>query len=399
MKDKAHSLFRNFVQYYLILVNKIGSNLEKFLLKFNEVSLFTYTTGHFFLYWSFYWLIIRLCVRPWVLSFSHINELNVQLTPYIFTIISTLCFIMLAFIPTLITSTSSSLCLYIHKVHIRLLYSNANWRDFVTTLVLIESWVMYTKKRKVVVSSLIFYLFFLNFTGNDNVYLFMWLSFLYSFLYYSRVVYPIFPNYPKSKKLVLEMDGDFFSDSLDSYYGVKKPSYGIQPRNKRKYSIKSYHTTAQVLFPENSMFGNTGGKTWFHHKCIQSAARESILKRQFIENMTANKLPNHSHGTLGGKPFVFPSQEAANLVKSMPEVISESSGLSQGSRQIVKKMLGTTRGTYIIAGGVLLGTSYVCANTLITGSKLFQQMDDSFKSFGKFMETHEIKIFKKSEGA
>jgi hypothetical protein len=62
-------------------------------------------------------------------------------------------------------------------------------------------------------------------------------------------------------------------------------------------------------------------------------------------------------------------------------------------------MLGTTSATYIITGGVLLGAGYVCVNTLVTGSKLFQQMDDSIKSFEKFLETHEIKITKKSEGA
>ena len=163
-----------------------------------------------------------------------INELNFQLHPYLFTLVTTPCFIVLAFLPTLLTSTSLSLCLYIHKVHLTLLYENANWRNFVTTLVSIESWIMYSKKRRLVSALSIFLLFISNFTGNDNIYLFMWLSFLYTFLYYSRVVYPIFPNYPKSKKFLLEMDGDFFSDSLDIHYEVKRPSYGIKPRNKKK---------------------------------------------------------------------------------------------------------------------------------------------------------------------
>ena len=74
-----------------------------------------------------------------------------------------------------------------------------------------------------------------------SIYLFMWLSFLYSFLYYSRVVYPIFPNYPKSKKLVLEMDGDFFSDSLDIYYGVKRPGYEYNPAAKKNKSMLFYY--------------------------------------------------------------------------------------------------------------------------------------------------------------
>jgi hypothetical protein len=386
------NLIKKFAQYYLTLSNKIGNNLEKFLLKFNGVSYHTYTTGHFFLYWSVYWLIIRLSVRPWILNFAYTNELNFQLHPYLFTLVTTPCFIVLAFLPTLLTSTSLSLCLYIHKVHLTLLYENVNWRSFVTTLVSIESWIMHSKKRRLVSALSIFLLFISNFTGNDNIYLFMWLSFLYTFLYYSRVVYPIFPNYPKSKKFLLEMDGDFFSDSLDIHYEVKRPSYGIKPRNKKKPTTRFFHTTAQVLFPGGDMFEKTGGKTWFNHHTLRAAAQESVLRQKVLENITKNTLPDHVQGSLGGKPFTFPNQEAANMTKTVTQVVSEHSVLSPGSRQIVTRALGATRAPYILAGGAMLCGGYFCVNTIASGVNLAQEVGTSIGNWDEILKSKGIDI-------
>ena len=76
--------------YYFKTTQAIGTFMSAFLRKFNAISYLSYINGHFFLYWSFYWLIVRLLVKPWILSFSYFNQLSLQTNPIIFTIVFTI---------------------------------------------------------------------------------------------------------------------------------------------------------------------------------------------------------------------------------------------------------------------------------------------------------------------
>ena len=48
------------------------------------------------------------------------------------------------------------------------------------------------------------------------------------------------------------------------------------------------------------MFEKTGGKTWFNHHTLRSAAQESVLRQKVLETITKNTLPDHVQGSLLG---------------------------------------------------------------------------------------------------
>jgi hypothetical protein len=366
---------------YLRLIEKINTVLENSLARFNDFSYMTFVSGHFFLYWTFYWFLIRIFVRPLLLSFPLIQGFSEMFHPYIFTIIATIVFIGMAFIPTLITSTSFSIYKFIVWEHATLLYKNENWRDFVVTLVILESWIMYSKTRRVCSGLAIFIIFVTNFVSTGNFFLIWWLGFLYPFLYYTRVVYQIFPDFPRHKKLLMGLSGDLLTDSLDIYYGVKRPLYGIKPRNKRVKPTRGFHTSA-VNFIGDSPGDSPGDPTSTSKKAPKSWLRNnSILKgvAQHTTDQVRNQnlyeknflvaeakkayLPNGVVGRLGGLDFVFPNEEAANLNRDVVTMVAEND-LVGASNKAFKRFGGNSMARSVL----LLGVTGVGLIGLLKGS-------------------------------
>ena len=152
-----------FLQNYLKLIAKVSLGIQKVLLKFDQTAYASYMIGYSHFYWCVYWLIIRLAVRPVLLPYLHIDQ-DTFVYQCVFTVLSTVCFLFLALIPTLVTSTSIRLFEKIYRTHAKLLYSNQLWKEAVVTLVLIESWTMFSNRRRLMVGLLVLAIFLINFS-------------------------------------------------------------------------------------------------------------------------------------------------------------------------------------------------------------------------------------------
>jgi len=376
------------MRVYLKLIEKVNTVLMNSLVRFNDFSYMTFLTGHFFLYWTFYWFLIRIFVRPLLLSFPLIQGFSEMFHPYIFTIIATTVSIGMAFIPTLITSTSFSIYKFIVLKHAKLLYENDNWRDFVGTLVILESWIMYSKTRRVCSGLAIFIIFVTNFVSTGNFFLIWWLGFLYPFLYYTRVVYQIFPDFPRQKKLLMVLSGDLLTDSLDIYYGVKRPLYGIKPRNKRVKPTRGFHTSA-VNFIGGDILGDSPSdspsdptstskkapKSWLRNNSIlkevaQHTTDQVRNQNLYEKNLVAAEaqkayLPNGVVGKLGGLDFVYPSEGSANFNRDVVTMVFENDFVGASNKALLE--FGKVTGHSIARSALVLGVTGVCFISLLKG--------------------------------
>ena len=298
--------------YYFKIVHAIGTFMSAFLRKFNAVSYLSYINGHFVIYWSFYWLLVRLLVKPWVLSFSYINELSLQMNSVIFTIIATIISIIVALIPTLFTSISVSLYVFLTKKHMDLLYYSPFWIELVCSLIALESWVMFSKTRRIIALLLISIQFSANFfTDNNPFFLFGWLFMLYMFMYHTRVVFYIFPGYPRSKKLKYIKDPSFYTSSLDAYYGIVRPISVVKLGTKK--NTREYHTTTRNLFPDEDLLNGNGSKPQnvsFICKAAQYRVLEDSRNGKLFQAQT---LRNSQLGTLGGKELIHSDLASTHL--------------------------------------------------------------------------------------
>ena len=245
------------LQNYLKVIAKVSLGIQKVLLKFDQTAYASYMAGYSHLYWCVYWLIIRLAVRPALIPYLHIDQ-ETLVYQCVFTVLSTICFLVLALIPTVITSTSIRLFEKVYRTHAKLLYSNQLWKEAVVTLVLIESWTMFSNRRRLIVGLLVLAIFVMNFLANGTIYLLVWLAVLYPFMYYTKVVYHIFPNYPRNEIFSEEIDRCLYDKAVNRYYGVKSPVCKIKAR-KTNSTLKRFHTTTKNLVLDDLVGGGKGG--------------------------------------------------------------------------------------------------------------------------------------------
>ena len=159
----------------------------RFLFKYNQNLLYAYETGVFYFYWSISWLIIRFTM----------------------------------------------------KVHLmNLLFHNPYWSTHVVTLRSFHMYLGHTRVRRATFILAVLLLFMLNFFSFGLLsyyFLTLWLGFLYTFIYFNRVVYVIFPTTETTYKMVDGIDGDLYDDALYKYYGVKRPkNFYSGPRRNPK---------------------------------------------------------------------------------------------------------------------------------------------------------------------
>jgi hypothetical protein len=342
------------LSYYFTTIQVIGNFMVAFLRKFNYVSYRSYVNGHFFLYWSFYWLVVRLLVKPWVLSFSYINELSLQMNPFIFTIIATVLSIILALIPTLFTSLSASLYLFLTEKHIKLLYENRFWMGLVCYLIMLEAWVMFSKTRRIMALLLIVIIFSMNFfTTNNPYFLFNWLFVLYTYLYHSKVVFYIFPDYPRSKTFPDIFDGSFYLSSLDAYYGVTRPSTDVKPHTKK--NVREYHTSTKNLLPGNDFFSGNDSNTQ-KNSLLRRAAQFRVMENSRTAKLfQVQELPDSQLGKLGSKDWIHTDRFSLNYMENL----SKEKSLGGNAPKTIKSLPITPRwglgAGFILGGCVIVG--------------------------------------------
>jgi hypothetical protein len=352
--------------YYFKTTQAIGTFMSAFLRKFNAISYLSYINGHFFLYWSFYWLIVRLLVKPWILSFSYFNQLSLQTNPIIFTIVFTIISIVIAFIPTLFTSISASLYGFLTKTHVNLLYQNPLWIAMVCSLIVLEAWVMFSKTRRIIALLIIFIQFAANFFSHNNnpFFLFGWLFILYTFMYHTRVVFHIFPDYPRTKNFKHIEDFSFYTSSLDAYYGVVRPIPVVNSGTKK--NIREYHTTTKKLLPYDDLLNGNGSNS-YNNNFLRKAAQfrvgvDSRNGKLFpVESLRTSQL-----GTLGGKEWIFTDPMSVNYSES----IANRKSLGQNMSNHFKC---GSKVTAYIPGLAAVGTLAACAFTAIGGTYLFME--------------------------
>jgi len=94
-------------------------------------------------------------------------------------------------------------------------------------------------------------------------------------MYHTKVVFHIFPDYPRSKTFPDNFDVSFYISSVDEYYGVTRPSTNVKPRTKK--NTREYHTTTKNLLPDDDLLSGNGSNP-NNESFIRKAAQFRVLE-------------------------------------------------------------------------------------------------------------------------
>lgn len=208
----------------------------RFLFKYNQNLLYAYDTGVFYFYWSISWLIIRFTMKVHLMNL--LFKLD-SLVGYSVQVISVTLFSMgVAFLGAVMIGLFGFITAFVQKCHMNLLFHNPYWSTYVVTLRSFHMYLGHTRVRRATFILAVLLLFMLNFFSFGLLsyyFLTLWLGFLYTFIYFNRVVYVIFPTTETTYKMVDGIDGDLYDDALYKYYGVKRPkNFYSGPRRNPK---------------------------------------------------------------------------------------------------------------------------------------------------------------------
>jgi hypothetical protein len=220
------------------------------------------------------------------------------------------------------------------------------------------------------------------FTNNNPFFLFGWLLMLYTFMYHTRVVFHIFPDFPRRKNLHTEIDLSFYASSLDAYYGIVRPTPGVKPGTKK--NTREYHTTTKKLLPGEDLLSGNGSKPQ-NDSFIRRAAQYRVLEDYHNTKLfQVQALRNPQLGTLGGKEWVYTDSAPANYVDS----IVNKKNLGQNTvinYKPVSKVAVMPRSHFSLMGGFLAGCAFTCGAAYfdVAFSPSFSAIGQKFLSSGQ----------------
>jgi hypothetical protein len=235
--------------------------------------------------------------------------------------------------------------------------------EMVYSLITLEAWVMFSKTRRIIALSVITIIFSANFISNNNpFFLFVWLCMLYTFMYHTKVVFHIFPDYPRSNTFPNNFDVSFYISSVDEYYGVIRPSTSVKPLTKK--NTREYHTTTKNLLPGDDLLSGNGFKP-HNESFIRKAAQFRVLEnsRNGGKLFQAQALPNSQLGTLGGKEWIHADLASANYMDNLVQKESLGKDMSKhvkgGTKAFTYRHVSASVGALAVCAGAIIGGTYI----------------------------------------
>jgi hypothetical protein len=158
----------------------------------------------------------------------------------------------------------------------------------------------------------------------------LWLGFLYTFIYFNRVVYVIFPTTETTYKMVDGIDGDLYDDALYKYYGVKRPKnfYSGPRRNPKGRQFHSLRIT-------NCIEPSTGPRTFLSACSSKSNWTPKPQQGSYLQHQSGLWVPASVNEPVPSVGLLSKLHANFNLVTASDNPSMEM------SRQAYKKVVST----------------------------------------------------------